>query len=70
MHWYETLECLAETLSQAPREDWQASIAYEGLVDVLTDLEWNIKPPKYYKHWRDRYQILSPGLRRPLTQTR
>jgi hypothetical protein len=58
MGWYKTLECLAETLSQAPCDDWRASIAHEGVVAVLTDLAevGNIKPEDY-QHWRDRYKI-------------
>jgi hypothetical protein len=59
----ETLKALSEKLATEPKENWQASMAYEAIdrindhfIEVAYHLERiaNIPKPANFKHWRDK----------------
>jgi hypothetical protein len=52
---------MRERFAEAPKEDWQASLAWEAIEKASDELGrdfWNIahdSKPKDFRHWREKY---------------
>jgi hypothetical protein len=58
----QALSRLQDKFAQAPKEDWQASLAWEGVEIVTGNLQFEVwyainapYKPDDFSHWRDKY---------------